>query len=271
MEAIVTSYKTFSLEGTLKFEHIRFFLQNGFLHFNNFLSPVEVKNILASIIKVQKEWIQQAREKINGIPIIYGHDENNNRIVHRFPFTSLYSPILHKLVQDEKLKPLLKFIKQGRIAEDERDGVVVNQFINNKKSRMKQLGWHTDGLRDIFYLQKVKPMLNVGIYLTDSTKEHGGLRVLPGTHKQGIGGLLFRKLHFISNKPDKNEVAIVARAGDMVVHHGSLWHRVAYSKLMGAASRRIVMYIPIICGKCKPKTDKSWTPFYHKIRILPKK
>jgi len=272
MQAQAASYKIFSLDNGLTFEHMRFFMRNGFIHFKNFLFATEVKNIMDSIMEVQAEWIRQARQKINGIPIVYGQDEKGNRIVQRFPFTSLYSPILHSFVNSERLKPLMKFLnREGRIAEDEKDGVVVNHFVNNEKSKVKQLGWHTDSLRDIFYLQKVKPMLNVGIYLTDSTKEHGGLRVLPGTHKQRILGLLFRKPYFIGKKADKKEVAIIARAGDLVIHHGNIWHRVAKSKLIGEASRRITMYIPVICGKRRPKNKNSKTPFYHKLRILPRK
>ena len=70
---------------------------------------------------------------------------------------------------------------------------------------------------------------------------------------------------------DKNEVGIEAEAGDLVIHNGAIWHRVAMSELTGAGSRRITMYIPIICGKQKLKHAYSKTPFYHKLRFLAKK
>ena len=51
--------------------------------------------------------------------------------------------------------------------------------------------------------------------------------------------------------------------GDIVVHDGRIWHRVAMSPYKGAASRRRVMYIPVIIGKYMPKNEDSTTPFYH--------
>src|SRR5205085_9670933 len=140
-----------------------------------------------------------------------------------------------------------------------------------EKSKLKEMGWHTDSLRDIFYGQKILPMLNVGIYLTDSTEQHGGLKILPGTHKQSIYSMLFKKPYFVNTVPDKNEVAVVAHAGDLTVHHGHMWHRVAMAPFAGVVSKRIAMYIPLICGKQKPKNDDSETPFYHKLIMLAKK
>ncbi|WP_311136646.1 hypothetical protein [Hymenobacter cellulosilyticus] len=46
------------------------------------------------------------------------------------------------------------------------------------------------------------------------------------------------------------------------MHDGRMWHRVAQSPLVGAASRRRVMYVPIIAGKYEPKQADSPTPFY---------
>jgi ectoine hydroxylase-related dioxygenase (phytanoyl-CoA dioxygenase family) len=127
------------------------------------------------------------------------------------------------------------------------------------------MGWHTDSPRDLFLGQKIMPMLNVGIHLDTCLFDNGGLRVLPGTHKQNMIKLLFGKKYFIDNSDDAKEVGFDIHAGDLTVHDGRTWHRVKQSKLVGEASRRRVMYIPIITGKFKPKTEKSKTPFYHKL------
>lgn len=266
-------YKTFTFNGDLTQEQINFFNRNGFIHFKNFLAKDEVSSTWKSILSVHEQWISEKKDKINGIPVVFGQDEKGNKIVQRSPFTSLFNKELHELFKSNKLKPFVKLLPNddARMTENEKDGVVVNHYINHKNSELKQMGWHTDSARDIFYFQKVQPMLNVGIYLTDSTKAHGGLRVLPGTHKQSIRSLLFRKKQFISMSPDKNEILVEAQAGDLVIHHGAIWHRVAMSELTGDASRRITMYIPIICGKPKIKNTHSKTPFYHKLRFLAKK
>ncbi|MGZ3939462.1 MAG: phytanoyl-CoA dioxygenase family protein, partial [Flavisolibacter sp.] len=104
----------------------------------------------------------------------------------------------------------------------------------------------------------------VGIHLDDCPMENGGLRVLLGTHKQGMLKLLFKKKYFIDRKPDSKEVGLDISAGDLTVHDGRIWHRVQQSPFYGEKSRRRVMYIPVVTGKYMPKSDKSKTPFYHK-------
>jgi hypothetical protein len=266
-------YQTYLASGELNTEHVNFFNKNGFIHFKHFLSKEETASMLKAIQAVHAEWIREDRLKVRGIPIVYGEDENGQRIVQRSPFTSLYTPELHALLASGRLDQFLKLLPapDARIAEDEKDGVVVNHYVNHKRSGLKQMGWHTDSARDIFYFHKVQPMLNVGIYLTESTEKQGGLRVLPGTHKQGIHSLLFKKKQFISMREDKNEVLVEAEAGDLVIHNGAIWHRVAMAGTQGPESRRITMYIPIISGKAIVKTDHSKTPFYHKLRFLAKK
>lgn len=264
-------YQKFTLGNTLTKEQIDFFNKNGFIHFESALSNEEVQTIISSTEEVQKKWISEGTKKINGIPIKFGVDENGNQIVHRFCFTSQYSEPIHKLVQDQRLSTLKVLLPEGaRIAENEKDGVVVNHYVNTASSNFTQMGWHTDSMRDVFYGKKVLPMLNVGVYLDNSSSDKGGLRVLPGTHKQNIFNMLFKKTYFMNNEEDKNEVLVDAKAGDIVVHDGRIWHRVAMSPLVGAASRRRVMYIPIILGKYMPKNEESATPLYHHFSKLVK-
>ena len=58
---------------------------------------------------------------------------------------------------------------------------------------------------------------------------------------------MFRKTYYktyykdVFDDPD--EVAIETEAGDLTVHDGRMWHRVAQSLLTGEASRRRVMYV----------------------------
>ena len=184
--------------------------------------------------------------------------------MHRFAFTNLFSKAVSEFASHPALEALKVLLPQGaRLGLHEKDGVVFNHYINTECSNFSNMGWHTDSARYIFYFTKVQPMLNIGFYLDDSTAEKGGLRVLPGTHRQGIWDLLFRKKYYLNTYADKNEVVVEAKKGDLVIHDGRIWHRVATSTLLGEASRRRVMYLPMIVGEFKPKDDKSRTPLYH--------
>jgi hypothetical protein len=248
---------------------LAFFREFGFIHYHNFFSPEEINKAQTAIAAIEKEWIHASVEKINGIPIKYGKDENGLPIVQRFAFASLHNEYLHQMLKDGRLQSLKLFIGPGaRLAEHEKDGLVINHYINTGQSNFTRLGWHTDGLRDLFTQLKIEPMLNIGIYIDDSPKEKGGLRIIPGTHRKGLGDMLFRKKYFVDNTEDPDEFIVEAASGDLTVHSGRLWHRVGLATVQGAASRRRVMYFPIITGKYKPKTHRSPTPIYHKFQRL---
>lgn len=268
----VLSYKKYELGEKLTEEQIEFFKKNGFLHFTGVLSPEEIKAIIDSYNEAQKELIKEGVKAINGVPLFYGKDDKGNTMIHRFPFFSLYSKPMHQFVTSGRLKPFLKLLEgySPRIVEDEKDGVIFNHYINAEGSKFKKMGWHTDSIRDLFYDGKVLPMLNIGVYLDNSSEENGGLRILPGTHTQKNFQLLFKKAYYINAKEDKNEVIVIAKAGDLVVHHGHLWHRVATSPYIGERSRRRVMYVPVVCGKVVHKNSKSKTPLYHRLNPITK-
>lgn len=256
----------YSLDGKLSQEQLDFFDKYGLIVFRNFISREMVDLYISEIQRLEREWLAQGIEKINGIPLKFGKDENGQKTIQRFCFASQHSIALHKLLCDPRLQYLMELVKpyQGRIGEDEKDGLVINNYIHTPNSAFSQMGWHTDSPRDLFMGQRIMPMLNVGIHLDDCPFENGGLRILPGTHKQGMLKLLFKKKYFIDHKPDPKEVGLDIKAGDLTVHDGRLWHRVQQSPFFGEKSRRRVMYVPVVTGKYTPKDKHSKTPFYHR-------
>jgi phytanoyl-CoA hydroxylase len=265
------TYPKFKLEEKLTNEQISFFNENGFIHFENFIKPETVDLVIKASQEVEKKWLENNVQKVNGVPIKYGKDLDGTPIVQRFAFLSQHSAVISELVNDPRLKILLPIIgKDARLGEDEKDGVVFNHYINSEHSKFTQMGWHTDGLRDLFYGSKVKPMLNVGIHLSTLKEEHGGLRILPGSHKQGVFDMLFRKKYFLDTNPDPEELAVIPTAGDLTIHDGRLWHRAAQSRLVGEESRRRVIYAPIINGRYEPKNEDSPTKFYQRFAGLVK-
>lgn len=257
----------FTLGKVITNEQLNFFNQHGVILFRNFLTGDLVDTYIHELKKIEAAWLAEGREKVNGIPLKFGSDEHGHKTIQRFCFSSQFSAPLHGLLQDERLAALtaLLYPYEGRIGENEKDGLVINNYINTPNSNFTQMGWHTDSPRDLFLGQRIMPMLNVGIHLDTCLFDNGGLRVLPGTHKQGMLKLLFGKRYFIDNSDDSDEIGFDIQSGDLTVHDGRTWHRVKQSSLTGEASRRRVMYVPIITGKYKPKDEKSKTPFYHKL------
>ncbi|NIG57414.1 phytanoyl-CoA dioxygenase family protein [Chitinophaga sp. Cy-1792] len=257
----------FRLEKTVTDEHLAWFQQYGVIQFKNFIDKDTIAVILREIAHVQELLLRNDIQKVNGIPLKFGTDVDGTPLIQRIAFASHYSNILRTLLQDERLQSLTRLLGpyDGRIGENEKDGLVVNHYVNANDSQFKQLGWHTDSPRDLFLGSRILPMLNVGLHLDDCPIENGGLRVLTGTHTQSILKLLFRKKYFVDNNPDKNETGFNIAAGDLTVHDGRLWHRVQQSPQTGESSRRRVMYIPIITGSYQPKHASSPTPFYHKL------
>ncbi len=270
---IKNPYPVFSLNGHLTHEQRDFFDANGFIHFKNFLSKEEVSKLIGESERIQSEWVSKDLKVVNGVPIKYGIDVDGKKIVQRFAFLNQQSPLFDSLLKDDRLKSLFALIgnHECRIGETEKDGLVFNHYINTQSSNYSRLGWHTDALRDIFYGHKVMPMLNVGIHLDNSSTDNGGLRLIPGTHNKGLAAMLFKKVYFISHKPDKNEVGLNVEAGDLTVHDGRLWHRVAQSPYIGEKSRRRVMYLPIITGAFNPKTENTKPLFYQRFMTITNK
>ncbi len=266
-------YPQFSLGPALTQEQKDFFETYGFIHFKNFVNKDVVDSMLRESERIQEQWIKEGRKMVNGVPIKYGKDVDGKTIVQRFAFLNQFGPLFQEFLKDPRLKALFELIgaPDSRIGENEKDGLVFNHYVNTENSNYSQLGWHTDALRDIFYGNKVMPMLNVGLHLDQSSPANGGLRLLPGTHNKGIKTLLFRKVYYLSNKADKKEIGLTVDPGDLTVHDGRLWHRVAQSPFVGEKSRRRVMYIPIISGKFEPRNEQSKPLFYQRFMALTNK
>jgi len=268
------SYPKFELKDTLSKEEKDFFNANGFIHYKNFITRERAQTVSAAIDEKQKVLISKGVSKINGIPIKFGEDENKQPIIQRFLYTSHNVPEVAALYDDSRLQNLKELLPDAgyprRIGLNEKDGVVANHYVNTETSNYKQLGWHTDVARDFLLGKGLYPMLNIGIYLTDSGPENGGLRTLPGTHKQNAFQTMFKKLQVLNTKEDPDEVSMEAESGDLCIHDGRLWHRVAMSPHIGEKSHRRVMYVSMLSGPADERNSKSKTPFYLRFLKLAK-
>lgn len=268
---MLNNYPRFTLGPVITDEQQKFFTKHGFIHFKDFIRQDTVNAIINASEQVQAEWIARNVEKVNGVPIKYGKDVDGKNIVQRFAFINQHHLLFEEFLLDPRFQTLLSLAGTGaRLGTEEKDGMVFNHYVNSEESSFTKMGWHTDGLRDVFHGTKLNPMLNLGIHLSTLKPANGGLRILPGTHEQSLYGMLFRKRYFIDHRADKREVAIVPQAGDLTIHDGRLWHRVAQSSVTGEESRRRVIYIPVIAGKYAPKNQNSPTALYQRFASLAK-
>ena len=270
MEKSAAAARSFHFGNVLTEDQLGHFDKYGVIQFKGFVDKATVLTLLDEVRQVERHLLDKGVSKVNGIPLKFGRDVDGAPLIQRIAFASHYSPVLQRFLHDPRLSALTALLGnyEGRIGEDEKDGLVVNHYVNTPVSSFRQLGWHTDSPRDLFLGRRIQPMLNVGLHLDDCLHTNGGLRVLAGTHKQGLFRLLFRKKYFVDNTPDKRETGLDIEAGDLTVHDGRLWHRVQSSPVEGEASRRRVMYIPIITGEYQPKNAGSKTPFYHVLAQL---
>jgi hypothetical protein len=266
---VIIDMPAFTLDERLTREQSEWLDEYGFIRFRRFADPATVKSLVEEVEEIDRRLVAENRSVVNGVPLIIGQRADGTRYVQRMVFASLFGPRLHAFLGDPRYRAILEVAGAGyRIGERERDGLVVNHFRHEVGSRYKRLGWHTDSLRDLFYLERPRRYLNVGFYLDDSPLSKGGVRLIPRSHRQGLWPMLTRKAYFVDSRPDPEEHALEAEAGDLTIHDGRIWHRVAQATATGDASRRRVMYLPLMDGPEKPKHENSPTPLYFRLKRL---
>ncbi len=136
----------FILSEKLTKEQLAFFNKFGVIIFRNVLKKETVEFFIQETLRIEKEWLNEGRDKVNGVPLKFGVDENDKTIIQRLCFLSLYSPAMHEFLQDPRLQALVELLMpyDGRIAENEKDGLVLNHYVRTPKSKFSQMGWHTD-------------------------------------------------------------------------------------------------------------------------------
>jgi len=244
-----------------------FLAKHGFIVYDRVADRDEVNTILAEVDRIEADLLAKGERKIFGVPVWFGLDPDGHEYLFRMGFTSVYSDFLASFVRDSRFEPIRCLIgKDARIGDREKDGVVFNRYVRAESSLRPNLAWHTDALRDVFYNGKMPgPMLNVGLHFDRIRPTDGGLRLLPGTHTQSAWSTLFSKIHFVSDGPDRRELAVETWPGDLTVHDGRMWHRVVAAPGTGWSTLRRSMYVPYVADSYQPKSEDSVTPLYMRL------
>lgn len=257
----------FRLRGAITPVQQAFLDRHGYVVYDRVASVGEIDQIASEVERIEADLLARDVKKVHGIPVWVGRGVGGKPWIQRMGFTSVFSDYIRAFVRDPRFDPIRGLIGEGaRVGDEEKDGVVVNRYGNLPGSLRPRLGWHTDALRDVVYNWRPPgPMLNVGLHFDRIRPEDGGLRVLPGTHTQGVWSTLFSKIHFVTQAPDPREVAVETWPGDLTVHDGRMWHRVEASPHEGARSIRTSMYVPYVVDAYQPKSERSATPVYLRV------
>ncbi|MCP4868977.1 MAG: phytanoyl-CoA dioxygenase family protein [Proteobacteria bacterium] len=257
----------FTLRGEITPLQQAFLDRTGYLVFDRVASTEEVDTILAEVERVEAKLIEEETRTLFGVPIWFGRNPDGKRWLQRMGFTSVLSEYLSGFVKHDRFEPVRRLIgDDARIGEREKDGVVFNRYVHAEGSLRPNLAWHTDALRDVFYNRRMPgPMLNVGLHFDRITPQDGCLIVLPGMHTQSAWSTLFSKIHFVTDKPDPNEVKVETWPGDLTVHDGRMWHRVQTSPHTGWKSLRRSMYVPYVVDAYAPKDEHTKTNLYMRL------
>ena len=85
----------FVLGDKLTDEQFNFFDKYGVIIFRNFLKSETVQLFISELNRIEKQWLEEGRDKVNGIPLKFGKDQDGNKMIQRMCFLSLYSNTLH--------------------------------------------------------------------------------------------------------------------------------------------------------------------------------
>lgn len=240
---------------------------HGFIVYDRVLTGDEVARMQQEILDVQAKLVASNTKQVYGVPVWFGDDPDGKPFLQRTGFFSVQSPWAWELLEGPRFQVVRGLVGDDfRIGQREKDGVVLNRYLNAPGSLRPNLGWHTDAMRDLFYNWQVPgPMLNIGLHLDRIRPSDGGLRLLPGTHRDGFLKMAFRKPYFVAHKPDRAEVAVETWPGDLTVHDGRAWHRVETSPRQGWSSLRTSMYIPYVRDAYQPKDEHSKPMWYLRV------
>lgn len=143
----------------------------------------------------------------------------------RFDNLHLFFPWAHRMVTNEALLDTIEAVLGGDILID---GTLV--FYKPPRDS-SYASWHQDSVYSGWHLT---PSVSAWIALTASDRSNGCMRVIPGSHKQGLlehdnvlddPDLLNRRGERIKGVVDESAaVDVVLRPGEMSLHHSNIIH-----------------------------------------------
>ncbi len=157
---------------------------------------------------------------------------DGERFAHYVCFATTASPRADALVHLPALVEVSRRIlgPGAWLLDYEQFGVVYQDARPGPGSGYSRIGWHTDHQSGPHL--DVWPALAFTVHFDPTSPANGFLRVLPGSHLGGTGGMPpgFERV--------PGEVAVYQERGDVLFHHADLWHSAARATAEGEPAIR---------------------------------
>ncbi len=260
----------FTLGASITAEQRAFLDEHGFLVFAKVAKLGRGRDDHERLIdRLEAMWIAEDRKSVRGIPLFWGKNAGKP-FLQRFPFTSTFSPDIQGVRSRRAVRADPRSRRLGRARRRRRERRRRHQPLHQRARQ------HSSAPR----LAHRRPSRSLLPPHAEADAQHraslGSLhrrQRRPPPHprqpwpRQGfwLYDVSFRKPYFVSHAADANEVTVETEPGDLTVHDGRLWHRVAVSTRTGPASLRRSMYVPYLTDPYEPKSEQSKMPLYHRL------
>lgn len=200
-----------------------FFRANGYATLRHAFGEEELVQAEDQLAQVQGDLARGQLEPRHGTAILDDPEAtiDGRAFAHYVCFATKASPRADDLVHSPAIVPVVGRLigPQAWLLDYEQFGVVYQDARPDPGSGYSRIGWHTDHQSGPHL--DIWPGVAFTIHFDPTSPANGFLRVLPGSHLGGVGGmpLGFERV--------PGEIALYQDRGDVLFHHADLWHSAA--------------------------------------------
>ncbi|MCI0574100.1 MAG: phytanoyl-CoA dioxygenase family protein [Myxococcaceae bacterium] len=207
-------------------EQCAFFASSGFLVLPSFVDGATRERMLVAVkaqVAAQQGPVEyEADVRYPGAPA--SREEQGGRTIRRLLQAHARGPLFSSWFEDARILGAVAHLLGGPV----RQARAHHNCVMTKEPRFSSdTGWH----QDIRYWSFTEPeLVSVWLALGREHAENGGLRVLPGTHRQDFARERYDDRLFLREDLPENS-ALIARAvqvdlepGDVLIFHARLFH-----------------------------------------------
>ncbi len=200
-----------------------FFEANGYATLRHAFSQDELAQTERDLVRAQDNLANGELDVRHSTVILDDPDAaiDGRHFAHYVCFATEAAPRANTLVRAPSITRVIDRLigSHAWLLDYEQFGVVYQDARPDPGSGYSRIGWHTDHQSGPHL--GIWPGVAFTIHFDPTSPANGFLRVVPGSHLGGIGGmpLGFERV--------AGEIALYQERGDVLFHHADLWHSAA--------------------------------------------